>query len=166
MLDFLLRSFSHYNPDGGSTFVDKRLGLGFSINMASKAGKFLTGFVVLSILSIPVVCLWFILEEMTPINLTLTDHQIIAEQKKNYIIDISVIQKVSLLGDIPKADRIMGTALSNLDKGTFEVAGYGKCINPQNNYYILIKRAEKTYLFSDVDDTGTRDIYKKLREEP
>lgn len=156
----------YYNPNEGSTMVDKRFGEGMTINMASKAGKIISGVIILALLSIPAICTWLLFEEFTPINLEVSNHQLVAEQiKSEYRIDINHIDDATLITKLPKASRRMGTGLDNLLKGSFSVEGYGDCelcLNPKNDAFIVVKTDQKTYIFSDDDNNGTEKVYQEI----
>lgn len=156
----------YYNPNDSSFMVDKRIGMGTTVNMATAGAKWLAGILFLSLLVIPVVSILLIFEEFAPINLDVTGDRIVAEHlKTEYSINIDDIRGCSLINDLPEARRVMGTGMDNLDKGNFSVDGYGDCklcLNPQNNVFIVIRTDQYTYIFSDGDNTGTKLVYRKI----
>lgn len=156
----------YYNPNEGATMVDKRYGYGMTINMASKAGKFLAGFSFLALLTIPILSVWLIFEEFTPVTLNVTDHQLIALQiHKEYDIELSQIKEIKLISVLPQDKRLFGTGMDNLEKGTFSVEGYGECqlcLNPQNSAFLVINANNKTYIFSGRDNNATKEVYRRI----
>lgn len=51
------------------TLVDKRFRTGLTMNLATKAGKVLLVFTAATLLLIPILCIWLIFEEFTPVHL-------------------------------------------------------------------------------------------------
>ena len=158
----------YYNPDDKHTMVGKRLGIGTTVNMATAAGKWFIGLAVLSILIIPVMCIWLMFEEFTPISLKFSNNQIVAEHLKvEYAINIDDITEIKLISQLPNANKIMGTGMDNLDKGSFSVNGYGDCdlcLNPQNKAFIIVKTVDNTYFLSDEDNAVTQKVYEEVEK--
>lgn len=156
----------YYNPNDSHSMVDKRFGIGTTVNMATTTGKVLTGVSFVAILFIPILCIWMIFAEFTPINLEVKNNQIVAEHLKNeYTINLDDIKEVKLITKLPKNSRVMGTGMKNLSKGNFSVEGYGDCqvcLNPNNNEFIVVTTDKDIYIFSDEDNAGTKEVYKKL----
>ena len=158
----------YYNPNDKHTMVGKRLGIGTTVNMATAAGKWFIGLAVLSILIIPVMCIWLMFEEFTPISLKFSNNQIVAEHLKvEYAINIDDITEIKLISQLPNANKIMGTGMDNLDKGSFSVNGYGDCdlcLNPQNKAFIIVKTVDNTYFLSDEDNAVTQKVYEEVEK--
>ncbi|WP_159441960.1 DUF5808 domain-containing protein [Clostridium sp. Marseille-P2415] len=156
----------YYNPNDSHTMVDKRFGMGMTMNMATKAGKAVTAFTFAFLLYLPVLCIYMIFDEFTPVNLEIRGNQVIAEHlKEEYAVNISDIQETKLITELPDTSRIFGTGMDILEKGTFSVEGYGDCeicLNPQTSAFLVIKTLEDTYIFSDEDPLDTKEIYKQL----
>lgn len=156
----------YYNPNDKHTTVDKRAGIGTTINMATTGGKWITGFSALAILTIPIVCIALIFEEFTPINLEVKNNQIIAEHlKQEYAVDIDTITEMELITKLPTARKNNGTDVGNLDKGSFSIEGYGDCdvcVNPENTAFIVIKTQKDTYIFNDTDNADTQKVYDEI----
>jgi hypothetical protein len=155
----------YYNPNDKHFMVDKRIGIGSTVNVATTAGKWLTGLAALALLIIPVVCVLVVFEEFTPINLAVDQNQIVAEHMlTKYTIDLDEIREIKLITALPEADRNNGTGMDNLEKGDFTVEGYGDCklcLNPQNDAFIVIRTDKRTYIVSDQDDNGTKQVYEE-----
>lgn len=87
----------YYNPGDKHTMINKRVGVGTTLNMATPAGMALTGFSAVALLSIPVRCIWIILLEFTPISLFAEQDRLIARQLKNdYVIETDAITEITL----------------------------------------------------------------------
>jgi len=158
----------YYNPNDKHTMVDKRVGIGTTVNMATGAGKWFIGLAIGSILIIPVMCIWLMFEEFTPISLKFSNNQIVAEHLKvEYTINIDDIKEIKIITQLPNGKKIMGTAMEKLDKGSFTIDGYGDsdlCLNPQNNVFIVVTTADNTYLLSDEDNVVTQKVYEEVEK--
>lgn len=158
----------YYNPNDSTFMVDKRIGIGSTVNMANSAAKWITGIIIGSLLLVPLISVFTIFEEFTPIGLEVSNNQIIAQHiKKEYTINLDDIKATKLITKLPSADRLNGTGMDTLEKGIFDVKGYGHCklcLNPQNTYFIVVKANGNTYIFSDRTDSGTRKVYSEMKK--
>lgn len=156
----------YYNPRDSHTFVNKRLGIGSTVNLATSGGKVNLLFTALILLIIPISCIWCMLEEFTPISLTLQDGTLYARHYKiSYTIPEESIDELALLDEVPKSRRTNGTAADNLQKGTFRNKEDGKVqlfLNPQNHLFLRIEADGTIYYLSGYDDAETKDIYTRL----
>lgn len=156
----------YYNPRDKRSSVESRTGFGITTNMAKPAGKVLVGFLAVVMLQMVIVCAWVVLLEFTPILLEIEDKVLVASQiNDDYSIPISIIQEVTLLEEKPKWEKISGTGMDNLQKGTFRIAEVGRCevfLNPQNGLFIRFEAAGTTYYMSGYDDAETMAVYEEL----
>lgn len=158
----------YYNKKDKRTMVPKRLGIGTTINLATKAGVIwdIVGIATLLIV-IPGCCIWMMLEEFTPIKLAVEENVLMAEQfKTDYEIPLDSIESIMLIDEKPNWKKVNGTGMDNICKGTFRVEGE-KCkvfANPQNAVFMEIHTAEYTYYMSAADDAGTQEIYEEILE--
>ena len=124
------------------------------------------GFLAVVMLQMVIVCAWVVLLEFTPISLEIEDKVLVASQiNDDYSIPISIIQEVTLLEEKPKWEKISGTGMDNLQKGTFRIAEVGRCevfLNPQNGLFIRFEAAGTTYYMSGYDDAETMAVYEEL----
>lgn len=154
----------YYNPADKHTMVSNKLGTGTSMNLATTAGKVWTIIGCIAMLIIPVSCVWVMLEEFTPISLSVSDNQVTARHlKTDYLIEIQDIESVSLMDELPKSSRNNGTGMDNLQKGNFrnKVDGRVKLfLNPRNTIFLRIETKESIYYMSGYDDAETRTVYE------
>lgn len=157
----------YYNPNDSTFMVDKRIGIGSTVNMANSAAKWISGIIVVSLLLVPLISIFTIFEEFTPIGLEVSNNQIIAQHiKKEYTINLDDIKDTKLLTKLPSADRLNGTGMNTLEKGLFDVDGYGHCklcLNPENSCFIVVKANGTTYIFSDRTNSGTRKVFNEMQ---
>lgn len=156
----------YYNPQDTHTFVNKRVGVGTTINMATPAGKAWTVVTAVALLSIPILCAWMIFEEFMPIELSVAEGSLKAYHLKvDYEIPVEEIEELSLIEELPNWTKLNGSAMENLDKGTFSVRGVGKCetfLNPQNAVFLTFQADGMTYYMSGIDDEETMEVYELL----
>lgn len=157
----------YYNPNDGHFMIEKRVGIGTTVNLATVGGKIFSGITVASILLIPIVCIWMIFEEFTPVSVVVSqnDTVVVSHLKKEYEINISDINSVKLLDTLPEHEKIMGTDMQTLEKGIFSSKAYGKfyaCLVPEKTPYLLLRTDKETYIFSASDEKVTKQIYETL----
>lgn len=158
----------YFNPNDHRIMVDKRMGIGNTVNMATKTGKGFGIVAMICLLIVPLMCIFLMFEEFTPISLEIQGDKVVAGHiKEEYKIKTGDIQSVEILSSLPEVERIAGTGMETLNKGKFSVEGYGTCslcLNPENQVFLVIKTSEKTYLFSDVADSDTYDVYAEMMD--
>ena len=158
----------YYNPSDPHTMVEQRVGIGTTVNMATSLGKGLTIFSAIMMLSFPLLCIWLIQEEFTPIDLVIQNHTLCAQHlKTDYQIPLSEIKDPTLLtaSDLPDWTRTNGTSMDTLEKGTFTISrgeDVNVFLNPENDAFIQFSANGKTYYMGGVDDTQTKGIYEEL----
>lgn len=157
------------NPDDPHGIVTARMGWGTAVNMAKSRAKLLTAAGLACLLLIPVLSVWMIAEEFTPVYLTYEDGVIISGQlRENYRIPEDAVEEVSLLDEIPSMSKKSGIGMKNLRKGSFHIRNVGDCEvlqNPQNEYVLYIRTADTEYYLSDSRDTQTQKVYRELKDK-
>ncbi len=156
----------YYNPRDRHTLVPKRAGIGTTVNMATPAGKGLTLVSILSILVVPVMCIWLMLEEFTPIDLTLREDVLTASHvSTEYAIPLEEIVSVTFLTELPRRTKVSGTNMTALEKGTFRISAEGRvkeCLNPMLGAYLRVETGDTIYYLSGYSAEATQKIYRSL----
>ncbi|WP_244834392.1 PH domain-containing protein [Clostridium sp. BJN0001] len=160
----------YYNKNDKHIMVSSRSGHGnYAFNMASPVGKVIALILVVIILSLPAVCVMAIREEFTPITISFSDESFnVHHIGTKYEIDAYDIKSIKLIESLPEHSKNSGTNMVNLEKGSFEVKGYGKCtlcLNPVNNKFIFIETVDKKYIFSGKDDDETEADFEEILPE-
>ena len=104
--------------------VEKRMGIGTTVNMAHPVGKVLGAFLALALVGTLLCMVWLGMMEATPIRVYNEDGRVICHQLRDeYVIEVSGIKAVSLVDDLDKKDvvRSAGTSMPGLAKGRFIV---------------------------------------------
>ncbi len=158
----------YYNPKDKHTMVSKRVGIGTTVNMATPAGKGFMGFTGLVFLSFPIMCIWIILLEFTPISLFVKNDTLIAQHlNRDYVIAVDTITNLSLENELPKSSKISGTGMDTLKQGTFRNTVDGRIqmfLNPQNQYYMRLVSNGVIYYLGGYDDAETLTVYEQLTQ--
>lgn len=156
----------YYNKADRRTFVEPRFGYGTTTNMATPVGKGLIAAGVLALLSLPIVCIWMILLEFTPIHLDIQQGCLIAKHlKTDYEIDICDISELELVDNLPKLSKNSGTGMDTLYKGNWHILYAGDCevfLNPQNEVFLKFMSDGVLYYMSASENEQTRAVYQEL----
>lgn len=156
----------YYNKNDKRIMVNKRVGIGTTMNMATPVGMGMNIFGAVVLLSLPFFCVWMILEEFTPIHLTVENQVLTAEHLRlDYEIPLEEVTGAELIDDIPKWSKVNGTGMETLEKGTFYIRNVGKCevfLNPQNAVFLHFEAEGTEYYMSGADDGETMEIYDLL----
>lgn len=165
--DHWLWGACYYNKNDKHVMVNRRVGIGTTMNLATPVGMGTTIFgIALLLVIVPVSCIWLMLEEFTPIQLAVEQDIFVAEHlSTEYEIPLSDIESVELLSEKPGWSKVSGTGMDNLCKGTFHIRNVGNCealLNPQNAVFLRIETADNTYYMSDMENVGTKEIYETL----
>ena len=157
--DYWIWGQFYYNPNSNKAMINERVGAGMNMNFAHPAGKAMAVFSVLALLSLPVLGIWLMVDELTPIQYEITGEQLIV---RRYTIDLDEITDVQLLEELPPASRTWGTGLPNLLKGSFVVDGYGSCtlcLDPTKPPFLLIDTEHETYILGFEQ---AEELYRQL----
>lgn len=167
--DCWLWGMFYYNPNDRKATVEKRIGVGTTVNLATPAGKGLMIFVAVVLLGVLLVCVWTIRLEFTPIRLTVQGDTLVAEQlREDYAIPLEDIQEVALVEELPDMTRANGTAMDNLSKGDYRLRESGEhCqvfLNPQNTVFLSLLAGGQRYYLSAATDQETLALYASLTQ--
>lgn len=157
----------YYNPKDCRTMVEKRVGIGTTMNMAAPGGKAMGMFLLLVLLGVLVLCAWLVRLEFTPIHLSIEGNTLVAEQlKEDYAIPLDTVEEVALVEDLPGMVRTNGTGMTTLSKGSFRIQETGeRCqvfLNPQNDVFLRLEAGDMTYYMSGATDQETLAVYNGL----
>lgn len=158
----------YYNKNDKHSMVNVRTGFGTTMNLATPIGMGFAVFGALVFLTIPVMCLWMVLEEYTPIKLSLINETLTAEHLSvDYEIPVENIENITVINELPTWSKVSGTGMDNLCKGTFYIRNEGKCeafVNPENTEFIKIEADGVRYYMSGADDDATARLIEELQE--
>ena len=142
----------YYNKNDAHVIVNNRVGTNTSVNLARPAGAAVMIVSALLILLMPLLGVWMIGEEISPIECTATADTLVVQQgMSTYTIETEDITHVEVLDDLPEISKRWGSNFSRLYKGSFRVEGYGTCevlLDPGDDAFLLIEADGETYVFS------------------
>ena len=157
----------YYNKNDRKLMVEKRMGIGTTVNMAHPVGKVLGAFLALSLVGTLLCMVWLGMMEATPIRVYNEDGRVICHQLRDeYVIEVSGIKAVSLVDDLDKKDvvRSAGTSMPGLAKGRF-IVDDEKCrffMNPDFDLCIRIESSDWVYYISGETKEETEELYRTL----
>ena len=159
----------YFNPNDKRLNVEKRVGIGWTVNMAHPFGMAIAAMGIISIIASLLLLVWIVLMDQTPIRIINNNDAVICHHLRNeYTIkkaDIEYVEYGNL--DELKASRTAGTAMESIAKGKFKVNGENGCtlfLNPEVGKYIKIKTNDKTYYISDNTEKETIELYESLKQ--
>ncbi|GFN31471.1 DUF5808 domain-containing protein [Paenibacillus xylaniclasticus] len=167
--EYWANGFTYHNPHDRALFVEKRVGVGLTINTGTLAGKIIAGGLI-GILAGTIIVVSFLLirSELTSPVLTLTaDRQVeINYPMYNYDFPISAIEQLDLVDEVPIGVKTSGEATARASRGKFSLSGLGSTrlyIYKNNPPYIRIKLSNTYIFFNDQDPEQTKRIYEQLK---
>ena len=167
--DLWIAGTIYYNPKDKRLNVEKRMGVGATINVAHPAGKVLCAGIVLLMIYTILTIVWIGQMESTPIRLRAEADQLVCHQlKDDYVIPYTEIQSMEWGENITEHSlkRVAGVGMEQLLKGDFSVDGRSGCkvfLAPQEKVFIKITTLDGTaYYVSGADAVETREAYEHL----
>ena len=160
----------YYNPKDKHFSVETRcLGSGTTVNLAKPAAKFFAGLFILVMLQFPVISVWTIMLEFTPIELRVEDNMLIGEHiNEDISIPLHSIKEVELLPERPKMSKNSGVGMETVCKGDFYIKEDkidGEVfLDPRNDLCLRIETSMEVYYLGGFDDAQTREVYEILSE--
>ena len=159
----------YYNPKDRHLSVEKRYGMGSgtTVNLARPAAKVLAAILVLLLLQMPVVSVWMVMLEFTPIELRVEDNLLIGEHiKEDISIPLYSIKDVELLPERPGMSKNSGVGMETVCKGDFyikeEKLDCEVFLDPRNDLCIKVETSMEVYILGGFDDAQTREVYEIL----
>lgn len=156
----------YYNKNDKHYMIESRLGTGTTVNLGNKAGMITTVLGYAALLIIPIMCIWIIMLEFTPIHAGVENGVIVCEHLSvEYEIPLAEIDEYSILTELPRMTKVNGNGMDNVYSGTFEIFREGMLetfLNPQNNLFIKLKVDEQVYYISGGNDEETKALLKEI----
>jgi hypothetical protein len=167
--EYWIGGLIYYNPTDTRAMVEKRAGIGATVNYGHPLGKVSAVFMVLMLAATALLLIWLGMLDVVPVSLRLEDDKLICRQLRDeYVIALDDIVSAELDDELSehKIYRTFGVGMGNLLKGDFTVDGKSGCkffMNPAGKAYIRIETADgECYYISGETAEDTNDIYKEL----
>lgn len=148
------------NPNDRRLVVNDRVGCNTSVNLARPAGKVLMGLLAALLVFLPILGVWLMGEERSPVELALTDTALVASHGGDrYEVPLKDIDQVEMLSELPGGlRRVVGTGMDTVQKGRYASDQFDSltlCLDPRTGPWLLIVTQEgETYLFGAPGVTG------------
>ncbi|MDD6796062.1 MAG: DUF5808 domain-containing protein, partial [Clostridiaceae bacterium] len=156
------KGLCYNNPNDSRFMVEKRVGIGTTINLAHPAGKVFMG-VTIAILSVVIISVLIMEFKLMNVNFSLNiDNNRVSIESSMYEIEFDKddIKEISLLDEMPHTSRKNGVNDSEIALGNYNVEGYGKSrlyIKKNVNKIVVIKlKDEYIFITGDSEDDAQR----------
>ncbi|MGI6366352.1 MAG: PH domain-containing protein [Bacillota bacterium] len=167
--DYYWQGAFYNNPNDSRVLVDKRIGIGQTVNLGTRAGKI---FYYGSIIGLPVfmlaLFLFFLSLDSANFELTISDNQVeIHAPLYGYEFPLSDIQSITMVDTVPGGSRTNGAATSQYRLGNFSLKGYGRSklyVYNGQPQYILLELPDLNIFFSARTPEKTQQYYELLLE--
>ena len=160
--------FTYHNPNDPRVFVEKRVGIGMTVNTGTAAGKWFMG-ITLGIAAAVLIGVSFLLvqSELKPPVLSISEERQIEIDYVLYSIDFpaEAMLDVALVEELPRGRRINGEATDTVARGHFNLDGLGKSrlyLFKNNPPYIRIQLTDTYIFYNEKDPDQTRQVYEQL----
>ena len=159
----------YYNPDDKRLNVEKREGIGITVNAAHPVGKALYAVIIVVLLG-TIFSLGFVAVLVkTPMTVSIQNGNVICHQMKDdYRIPVNSIKDPEL-GKLDYEElslrRQYGMATDKIQKGVYTVKGEIDCkvfLNSDSQYYITFSSGDDTYYINASSSDETKELYEQL----
>ena len=167
--DAWLGGVLYYNPSDNRTMVAKRLGIGTTVNLATKGGKLY----LIAVAAVLLLCLLIGpilgMVDSDPPRLEVTSKNTLVSlhgSKEKYTIPLDEITEVELRDSLPGSSRVFGVGLPHYLEGDFSVSGEGAakfCLDPTAPVFLRVETESRTYWFTAETPEQTQQIAEWLQ---
>lgn len=157
----------YYNPNDCRTMVEKRIGYGYTINMATTKGKLLAcGIVVTVAVLVLGLSLLFLKLDFSDFKLSVDGNKAVIDAAMyGYRFDIDKIEEVKKIDSIPGGRKTNGAETRKYSLGNYNLNGYGESklyIYKDNPPYIMIKLKDIYLFINGKTQEQTEQYYEML----
>ena len=156
----------YYAPNDQRLMVNKRVGMGTTMNMARRPAQVLMAAMLLLLLAMPLLGVWISSEERAVVTLEVSGATLTAAHAgTHYTIPLDEVESAELLEQMPDIQRVWGSGLDTVQKGSY-ASRWGNitvCLDPRAGPWLLVTTADgEIYLLGAADSTQTRAVYAAL----
>ena len=165
--DYFWKSGSYNNPNDKRIWVDKRIGIGRTINMGSWFGTFTYVFLAATIVGTILLSLYLMPLDFGTVGLEVKDNNVLIEAPM-YTDSFSFndIQVITLMDHLPRMSKQRGGDSDHFYVGRFQVNGYGNCsvyVHRNKPPYILVTLTDRIIILNGDTPEKTEDFYRILK---
>lgn len=157
------------NPNDTSTMVEKRVGTGTTMNIATKKGRLLCfgGMAVAAVLVVGLSAFLLLSDFSVPTMQIDSASRTVSVDTAFYgtKFDEASVKSVTLVDSIPNSSRTNGSDDGYTAVGHFTVDGYGPSllyVHENNPPYLVIRLADKYIFYNEKTGGQTKAVYQKL----
>ncbi|MWV46117.1 hypothetical protein GRF59_21075 [Paenibacillus sp. HJL G12] len=170
--EYWANGFTYHNPHDKSIFVPKRVGMGATINTATRVGKCIiwgtAGIIAALIIG---VSFMLVRSEITSPTLSITSDQRVDIRYPMYSYEFGIddIKELTLADTVPSGGvKTNGEATGKYSRGKFRLKELGKSrlyIFKNNPPYIRIKLDDVYIFYNEKEPLLTRQIFEQLQKQ-
>lgn len=167
--DYYWRGSFYNNPNDSRTMVEKRIGYGQTINIATKKGKIAYYGLIIGLPALLITLfLTFLSFDTAKFDLTIDSDQVyIHAPMYKYDFPVSEIKSVTTIDDLPHGTRTNGAATSKYNLGNFRLNNYGASkmyVYKDQPAYVVVELPDLYVFVTGTSPERTREIYEMLLE--
>lgn len=155
------------NPNDSSTSVEKRIGYGTTVNMASRAAKAINIILIFAVIGFLSMIVFFAKIELGELNVQITNTDVkLSAPYFEQSFSIEEIQDLKLVNPLPKFRKNNGFDGATLYFGKFSASGYDNSyiyIHRENPMCIIVILEDETIIFNSVNTKFTEIYYNQLK---
>ncbi|MFA9466631.1 MAG: DUF5808 domain-containing protein [Velocimicrobium sp.] len=159
---------NYNNPNDKRIWVEKRIGFGTTVNMASKFGKFSNVFLAIIVIGTIVLAKFLMPLDFGTVEFELKNHiAYISAPMYSDSFSIDDVKTMEQIDQLPKMSKHNGGDSDRFFVGKFNVQGYGNCsvyVHRNNPPYIVITLSDRIIIFNGVTPQKTDEFYFLLKE--
>lgn len=158
----------YYNPNDTRLMVNARVGINATFNMARRSAQVIMGLVLALLLACPLLGVWMIGMERAPVELEVTETEIVGSHYGgHWSVALEDIKSVQLLEERPKLSRVAGTGMDSALTGQFNSSEFGRmtiCLDPRTGPWLLVEQTDgKLFLFGASEEGVSEEIAARLQ---
>lgn len=158
----------YYNPNDARTIVNARIGINSTFNLARRPAQIVSLFLLALLLACPLIGVWILGMENAPVELEVTDTEIVASHfNGEWRVPLSEVAEARLVEALPRLRRVAGTGLDSALTGQFSADGWGRitcCIDPRTGPWLLVTAEDGgLYLFGASEAGAAAALEARLR---
>ncbi|WP_054026593.1 DUF5808 domain-containing protein [Bacillus sp. FJAT-28004] len=168
---YWINGSTYYNPDDQTIMVPKRVGIGTTVNLATRGGKWIQyGGIVLALVIVIPLTAFIVQSDNTAPSLTIKDDGIVSIDYPlyDYSFNLSDVKGITLEEVLPSGFRTNGTATAEYARGNFSLEKLGAAklyVFKNSPPYITIQLNGLTVIFNDKDPGKTKALFDELTEK-
>lgn len=166
--DYWIGGMFYYNPKDSRLNVEKRNGVGGTVNMAHPVGKGISLIAGLALIVAVLGLVWVCMLEATPMILCVDQEKVICHHLRDeYVIPLNDIQSIEWGEDMDdlKLFRTSGVGTVTINKGNYTVNDDKGCkvfMNTESVHYIKIVTSERTYYINGGTPDEMKNTYQAI----